>query len=167
MPHLNDAEHNVYRLSLEHTLGNGSLYDWSDDFVITQGASVTYSWTTGVDPFLLLLANVSFAAGGHDELGVNGYVGGTVSGVTEISEVFPRNHYQPGKSPYLVGSVFQNRTIDVAGVKFLGGNISDSGGSIGDGGFLLNPDTLYYITITNLGNQTADGTIVLLAGAPR
>ncbi len=167
MPHLNDAEHNVYRLSLEHTLGNGSLYDWSDNFLIAQGADFTYSWTTGDDPFLLVLARVSFAAGGNAELGVEGFVGGTVSGGSEITEVFPRNHYQPARSPYLVGSVFRGRTIDAAGTKFLGGNINDSGGSIGDGGFLLNPNTDYYITISNLGNQTADGTIIMVAGAPR
>lgn len=169
MSSLNDAQFNHYALSFAHQLAEGWLYEWDDFDTIASLGSRSYSFVTGPKPFLLMSAIVDFT--GTTALGVGFFVGGTVSGGDEITEVFPRNHHNPQESPYAANSVFENRTIDVPGVEFmdfvlLNPSRSDIGGAAG-GGFILSPNQLYYLTLTNLGNQEATFDLIMLAGSER
>ena len=166
---LNPAELNSYRYSVAELLANGSLYTWDDTAIgVAGGASTTYSFTIGDDPFVLLQILVLFLGGNNSEVLVEFFVGGAVSGGSLIDPLpFPRNHDSPSTSPYLNDEVFQNRTIDVAGTKFAELFIPDSGGVNEAGAYILAENQLYYVTLENTGGQVADIAIEISAGADR
>ena len=166
---LNPAELNSYRYSVAELLANGSLYTWQDlTLAVGAGSDITYSFTTGADPFVLLQILISFIGGNNSSISVEFFVGGTVSGGSLIDPLpFPRNHDSPTTSPYLNDEVFQNRTIDVAGTLFAEFFIPDSGGTNQAGAYILQQNQLYYLTLTNTGAQSADIAVEVSAGADR
>ncbi len=165
---LNPAELNSYRYTIAELLANGSLYDWVDLVSLAGGADTVYSFTTTDDPHVLLSFEVTFQGGNNSEILVEGFTTGTVSGGAIISPPpLPRNHDNPTASPYLNNDIFSGRTIDVAGVQFSVQFIGTSGGSSQGGGFILNPNTLYYFVVENIGGQAADVAFRMVSGADR
>lgn len=151
-----DSEFSRSKLSIAYLLDFGVVYTFDVKFNLANGASNVISLTTGPSP--VLVNNASIQVSGTRDLLVEYFAGGTVTSGVEITEVFPRNHFNPRTSPYLASSVFTGRTVSVAGTKFLEITIGqqDRGASDASGGFtILAPNTLYYITITN-NEQTAD-----------
>ena len=162
-----DAELRIAQVNYANLLQQGTVYQWDQIVNIGSGNDFVMSFTTGNVPLALFGLAIAFT--GTTGATVEGFVGGTVSGGAEITDVYPLNHDNPGQSPYLANSVFQGRTIDVAGVEFFDavlaqGNRSDIAQSSG-GGMILAEDQLYYFTVTNTGAQAGDFVFEFVAGA--
>ena len=145
----------------------GTIYQWDSQFSLASLDDFVISFTTGDVPVAVYQMVLDFT--GTDAVTFQGFVGGTVSGGTEITEVFPLNHDNPGQSPYLANSVFEGRTIDVPGVEFMDATLLQASrnnvSSSESGGLILAENQLYYFTVTNIGNQAGTFNTDFVAGA--
>lgn len=159
-----DAEFSRAKLSVEALLDNGKIYSFRNEVNIANGSSHTVSFTTNNAPALLNLMTVDVK--GTRDIVIQGFVGGTVTGGTPVANVFPRNHANPGDSPFAAGEVHFGRTVSVAGTLFFDvqqGQQDRSAASQAEGaGVILAPNVLYYLTISN-NDQTADTVLTIIA----
>lgn len=135
----------------------GLVYTWDDVVNLNINTPFVYSFTTAENNVVLRhigIESPSMKAMEHATIEI--YSGGDVSGGTEIF-VSNFNDADPDSgndsAAFEIGSVFRDRTIDVAGTKFFGRNM------VGDKFvvyeklhtfFFLKKETKYYIVLTNI-----------------
>ena len=157
MTSYNDARWWNETLGLNHLLGAGLLYEVSiPDFSLAVGLSRSFGGITGDLPVYVPLVRVAII--GSRNIRFENFVGGAISGGATRPQL-PRNHFRPVlPTPFV--SLEDAITIDVPGTLISVSSFSDANSS-GSGVLLINaPNTLYYTTVTNDDNQTADSVEV-------
>jgi hypothetical protein len=157
---LNDLWYSWLRIDPSVSIEQGYTWDYSFPDTMAAGADVDVTMRTATRAVSLI--GGAFTTTGTRGATIDFYVGGDIQLPTPI-QGFPANHERPKDAPFAEYGL--DGFLATPGTLMARLSIDTPGRTPFDIGLLLRPSTLYYMTLTNIDNQSADISLDIRAGS--